>query len=45
MTDNTVIHLASQAMLLMAELAGPVLVASLREHAMRALVLGALRRS
>ncbi len=29
MSDNTVIHLASQAMLLMAELAGPVLVASL----------------
>jgi flagellar biosynthesis protein FliQ len=28
-SDNTVIHLASQAMLLMAELAGPVLVASL----------------
>jgi flagellar biosynthetic protein FliQ len=29
MSDNTVIHLASQAMLLMAELAGPVLVVSL----------------
>ncbi len=29
MNDSTVIHLASQAMLLMAELAGPVLVVSL----------------
>jgi flagellar biosynthesis protein FliQ len=28
-SDSTVIHLASQAMLLMAELAGPVLVVSL----------------
>jgi flagellar biosynthetic protein FliQ len=28
-TDNTVLHLASQALLLIAELAGPVLVVSL----------------